>query len=138
MKQLFLGLVIAACATAAPAAHADKQHRDLMAQETIPAARAAEANWKASCECTLAIVIDDSIQTLEEIRYARYTADEVSNGAPKYCTDAPSRKAMCQMKTMHIASATHATFTFDAGVGIATTDGRYHVKWDTITRAVDK
>lgn len=137
-KRLLVGIAIASCASGASAAHADKEHRDRMTQDAIPAARAAEANWKASCECDLAIVIDDSIQTLDEIRYTRYTADEVSTGVAYYCTDAPTRKAMCQMKTLRIASATRASFTFDAGVGIATTNGQHHVMWDEITKAVDK
>ena len=122
----------------APTAGADKQHRDVMAMELIPAARAAEANFKASCECALAVVIDDSIKTIDEMVSARYIADEVSTGAAKYCTDAGSRKAMCQMKTLRLASASHPTFTFDAGVGIATTNGEHHATWDMITRVLDK
>jgi len=139
-KWLITGVVtIVVCASGSYAtALAGKRERDLMTQEAIPAARAAEANFKASCECDLSIVLDPSLQTEDEISFARYIADEVSKGAPHYCTDAGSRKALCRMRTLKIATATQSTFSFDDGVGVATTNGHGHPSWDTITRVLDR
>src|SRR5215468_1923709 len=127
-------VIVLTCATAS----AGKRERDLMANTAIPAARAAEANFKASCECELSIVLDASLQSEDEIRFAAYTAEEVSNGAPRYCTDVGSRKALCRMRLLKIAAATRSTFTFDDGVGVATTNGHGHATWDMITRTLDR
>jgi hypothetical protein len=138
MSKWFVAAALLAAACAVSAASAGKHERDLMTQEAIPAARAAEANYKASCGCALAVVIDASIDTAEEIHYARYIADEVANGAPKYCTDDGSRKALCKMKTLRIAGDTIWNFTFDAGVGLATTNGHGYPRWDTMTSTLDR
>src|SRR5215468_3645243 len=101
-KWSIIGVVIVvACATAV----AGKHERELMARDAIPAARAAEANFKASCECALSVVLDASLQSEDEITFATYIAEEVSKGAPHYCTDAGSRKALCRMKLLKIAAA---------------------------------
>jgi hypothetical protein len=134
-KWSIIGVVIVvACATAV----AGKRERELMTRDAIPAARAAEANFKASCECELSIALDASLQSEDEITFATYIAQEVSRGAAHYCTDADSRKALCRMKLLKIAAASQSTFTFDDGVGVATTNGRGHVTWDMITRALDR
>jgi hypothetical protein len=133
-KWMLIGTLLATTATVA---QGGKRERDLMTQETIPAARGAEANFKASCGCDLAVVIDDSIKSIDEIQFAKYIADEVSTGAPKYCTDDASRKALCKMKKLRIASSPSWSFTFDAGVGLATTNGKGNPTWDTMTRVLD-
>jgi|SRR5215468_6969566 hypothetical protein len=133
-RSWIIGVVIViTCATAA----AGKRERELMAKATS-AARAAEANFKASCECELSIVLDDSLRSEDEIQFAAYTAEEVSSGAPRYCTDAGSRKALCRMKLLKIAAASRSSFTFDDGVGVATTNGHGHATWDMITRTLDR
>ncbi len=136
--SIFSMVTVAACASTAAPAHAGKRERDLMASEAIPAARAAEANFKATCECDLSVVLDASLETEDQIVFARYIADEVSNGVARYCTDAGSRKALCRMKTLKIAAASQSSFAFDDGTGTATTNGRAHPSWDTMTRAIDR
>src|SRR5215468_10100863 len=106
-KWSIIGVVIiVTCATAV----AGKRERERMTMDAIPAARAAEANFKASCECELSVVLDASLQSVDEITFAAYIAEEVSKGAPRYCTDADSRKALCRMKTLRIAAATQSSF----------------------------
>jgi hypothetical protein len=127
-------VLVAVAATAI----AGKRERELMAKETIPAAKAAEARFKESCGCPLAIVLDGSLQTEDHITFARLIAEEVSTGAPHYCTNEGSRRAMCRMRTLKIAASSQWGFTFDDGVGLATTNGRGHPSWDTMTRAIDQ
>jgi len=135
-KWSILGaMTVVACTTVAVAG---KRERDLMARDAIPAARAAEANFKAACECDLAVVLDASLQTEDEISFARYIAEDVSHGAAHYCTDAGSRKALCRMKTLKIAADSISAFHFDDGVGVATTNGHGQPSWDTITRVLDR
>src|SRR5262249_18771619 len=135
MSKWTIITVLAAVACAAPVARARKRERDRMAKDAVPAARAAEAHFKAARECELAVVLDASLETEDQIVFARYIADEVSSGAPRYCTDADSRRALCRMRTLKIAAASQPSFTFDDGVGTATTNGRGNPSWDTITRA---
>ena len=134
MKQLSLILVTVACATAS----AGKRERDALNQDAIPAARAAEANIKAACDCELSIVYDASIESADEIYFAKSIADDVSHGAAYYCTDAASRKAVCHMKKLEIAASPQIDATFDGGTVLATTNGRGAPTWNEITRLLDR
>jgi hypothetical protein len=130
---------IIAIVIATSVAVAGKREREQLEREAIPAARGAEANFKAACHCPLAIAIDDSIQSSDQITAARYIAEEVSHNAAHYCTDAASRKAICKMHTLAIAASTRSSFAFEDDCnGIATTDGHYHPTWDEMTKAIDR
>src|SRR5437763_10208798 len=97
-------------------AFAGKLERDFMTKEVVPAMRDAEAKWKASCQCVLAISVDETtVKTHDELLGARSIASYIADGIPKYCTDEASRKALCQMKTLVLAKAQTAGFTFKNG-----------------------
>ena len=115
-------------------AMADKAQRDYSAKTLMPAIEAAKAKFKESCGCPVSIVSDDkTIVTVDDMSQARYMAETVTAGAPKYCTDAPSKKAVCQLKTLTLAKSKKVEFTFNAGAGVMTTDGQGHAGW-TISR----
>jgi hypothetical protein len=65
-------------------------------------------------------------------------AEDISKGAPKYCTDAASKKALCQLRTIVLTKSKPAEFTFKAGAGKLSHDGQAHATWEMITRVLDK
>ena len=120
-------------------AFAGKEERDMMSKEVMPAVQAAEAKFKESCGCPIKITVDEkTIKTKDDMYPAKHMAEYVTEGAPAYCNDAASKKAMCQMKTLTLAKAKEATFTFKGGNGIATTDGQSACSWEMMTREIDK
>jgi hypothetical protein len=134
-KQLVaVSLMVAAVSLTA---YAGKRERDVMTKETIPALREAEAKYKESCGCALAIDVDDTLQSIEEIRLAKNLAKNVTASVPKYCSDAASKKAMCQMKTLTVTKG-HASFTFKDGHGIAMENGQEYTPFEMMTRVLDK
>ena len=120
-------------------AFAGKEERDYATGTMNPAVAKAEATYKSSCGCPLKITIDDkTIKSKDDMSSARYIAESVTEGAPGYCTDAASKKAVCQMKTLVIGKAKEATFSFKGGTGTATTDGQGNTTWEMMTRELDK
>jgi hypothetical protein len=120
-------------------AFAGKEDREFKDKELMPAVKAAEAKFKSACGCALAITIDEAtVKTRDDYAHVKYTADTVTEGAAGYCTDAASKKAVCQMKTLVLAKAAEATFTFKGGKGIATTDGQSNTTFEMMTQQLDK
>jgi len=123
-------------------AFAGKKERDFMEKELAPKVKEAGDKFKASCGCPLAITIDDSTtQSTDDMRQARGMATTIIEGAPKYCTDAASKKAICQLKSLVLAKAVkpaNAEFTFKDGKGMLTHDGSMYTGWDQMTRKLDK
>jgi hypothetical protein len=123
-------------------AFAGKKERDFMEKEVVPKVKEAEDKFKASCGCPLAITVDDSTtQTTEDLRQASRMARSISEGAPKYCTDAASKKAVCQLKSLVFtkeAKMGKVEFTFKDGKGQLTQDGQMYAGWDQMTRKLDK
>lgn len=120
-------------------AFAGKAEREMMTKQVAPAVAAAEAMYKSACGCELTIKVDEeTLKTKDELRNAKYMAERVTAGAKKYCTDEPSKKAVCQMKTLTLAKAKPASFTFKDGAGVATTDGQASCSWEMMTRQLDK
>ena len=137
MHKLFTvtSLIVALSLTA----FAGKRERDLVTNEVAPAVKNAEAKFAGACGCPLAITVDeDTLKSMDELRQAKYMAGYISDGAPKYCTDAASKKAMCQLKAVIFTKAPKAEFTFKAGKGILTTTGQQNANWEMITRVLDK
>ena len=108
-----------------------------MEKEVVPAMRSAEAQVKGSCGCALAVNVDDTMQSIEELRNARNVANSVAEGAPKYCTDAASKKAVCQMKTLTISKG-KGLFTFKDGHGVAMANQQEYTPFAMMTRVLDK
>jgi hypothetical protein len=134
-KQLVaVSLIVAAVGLPA---FAGKRERDKMEKEVVPAMRNAETQVKGSCGCGLAINVDDTIESLEELRNARNVAQSVAEGAPKYCSDAASKKAVCQMKTLTISKG-KGLFTFKDGHGIAMANQQEYTPFSMMTRVLDK
>jgi hypothetical protein len=120
-------------------AFAGKAERDAMSKKVVPAVNAAEEKFKASCGCPLKITVDETtIKSTNDMTLAKYMAEHVTAGAPKYCTDDASKKAVCQMKNLTLAKAAKAEFTFKDGAGLCTTDGQGSCSWEQMTRVLDK
>jgi hypothetical protein len=119
-------------------AYAGKEEREFMKNEVVPAVKKAEAEFKKACGCGLSFNVNSNLKSTDEMRQARNVANAVAEGAPKHCTDADSRKAMCALKSLEVTKAKESTFTFKGGKGTATTDGQSFVGWEMITREVDK
>ena len=132
-------LIVAALSAVSLTAVAGKLERDLMTKEVAPAVTEAEAKFKSSCGCPLKITVDEAtMNTRDLLRQAKHIAEEVGEESAKYCTDAASKKALCQMKTLEILVRKPAEFTFKNGVGQCTSDGNARCSWQQITRVLDK
>ena len=135
MKRVLVCVLMAVSVTAV----AGKEERDFLTKEVQPAAREAEAKWKASCGCALKVAIDDASFTVkQDMHPAKAFCERVAESITGYCTDAASKKAMCQMKTLVVKKANGAAFAFKAGTGTATVAGYESPSWDMVTRELDK
>ena len=119
-------------------AFAGKREREVKEKDTIPAMRDAETKWKASCGCPLTIDLNDSLESIDELRNARSMARDVGEHVEKYCSDAASKKALCQMKTMTLTKGKPVSFTFKDGHGVLTADGQTWAGFDQMTKVLDK
>ncbi len=119
-------------------AFAGKTEREYMKNEVQPAVKAAEAKFKEACGCALKINVSDTLKSTDEMAQAKNTSESITEGAPKYCTDADSKKAMCVLKSIDITKGTETAFHFKGGKGSVTTEGQSYVSWDMITREIDK
>jgi hypothetical protein len=123
-------------------AFAGKREREFMEKELAPKVKDASDKFKSSCGCSLAITVDDSTtKSTDDMRQARSMAGTISEGAPKFCTDAASKKAVCQLKSLVLAKAVKpavAEFTFKDGKGMLTQDGQMYTGWDQMIQKLDK
>lgn len=132
-------LIIAALSAVSLTAVAGKLERDTMTKQVLPAIAKAESKFKSSCGCPLKITVDEaSMNTKDLLLQAANVAGDVGEGAEKYCTDAASKKALCQMKTLEILQRKPCEFTFKNGVGQCTSDGNMRCAWQQITKVLDK
>lgn len=122
----------------ATSASADKASREFMKNELAPAIKAAEAKLKAACGCAIKINATASIANEAEMRTSKHVVGSITDGAAAFCSDAPSKKAVCQMRTLDLAKTAETKFSFKAGKGTAATDGNSYVSWDMITKELDK
>jgi len=135
MKRVLVCVLMAVSVTAV----AGKEERDFLTKEVQPAAREAEAKWKASCGCALKVAVDEASFTVkQDMHPAKQFCERVAESIAGYCTDAASKKAMCQMKTLVVRKANDATFTFKGGTGTATVAGYESPSWDMVTKELDK
>ena len=136
----FNSLVLASLALAAASlAHAGKAERDFYTAEVAPAVRNAAGALKQSCGCDVKMDVQMStFQTVDHLRQVRYVAESITEKARGYCTDAPSKAAICKLKTLEIARTGTAAFKFAGGKGTASTDESSYPHWDMITTVLDK
>lgn len=139
MKRALVVVGLIVTSLASWTAFAGKEEREMMKGEVAPAVKDAEAKVKASCGCAMKITVDEAtVKTKDDMYVVKHMAGYVADGAPGYCSDDASKKAVCQMKTLVFAKAAKAEFTFKAGKGTATTDGQAGCSWEMITRELDK
>jgi hypothetical protein len=118
---------------------AGKEEREYKKSDVDPAVKEAEAKFKASCGCPLQIVVNaNTIDSKDNLYQVKHIANSVAEGAPGYCSDADSKKAVCQMKTLEIQRGKETVFTFKAGKGTSTHDGQSYMGWDNTTHEIDK
>jgi hypothetical protein len=134
------GLLIATAILAISVyAVAGKEERETMKNEVSPAVTEAQAKVKAACGCAMKLVVDEKTITTRDLMHnVTGLAKEISDTAPKYCSDAASKKAVCQMKTLTFAGGKEAVFTFKGSEGVATSDGQSRVSWDMMMQQLDK
>lgn len=120
-------------------AHAGKAERDFFAAEVAPALQTAASTLKQSCGCDVKMdVKQDSFQTVDHLRQVRYAAGTIIDGAPRYCSDAPSKATVCRLKTLEFARTGTTAFKFVAGKGAITLDESSYPSWDMLTAELDK
>lgn len=135
-KQLTIGVVVLGMSVLA---YAGKMERDLTTKEVQPAIATAHNDLKTHCGCDVKITLDEAnLKTMDELRGAKHIAEDISENVEKYCSDAASKKAICQMKTLTLTKGKPVGFTFNNGAGIATADGQSRCGWEQITRVLDK
>jgi hypothetical protein len=135
MKSVLIGTALMLVSLSA---FAGKTERDYMTNEVQPAVKAAEAKFKASCGCALKISVSDSLKSTDDMAQARNISNAVTEGAPGYCSDDASKKAVCQLKTLEVVKGKETGFAFKGNKGTCTTDGQSYVSWEMITRELDK
>jgi len=118
-------------------AFAGKAEREYKANELDPSVKKAQAAYK-KCGCDLKITFGATIKSEADMRQAKYMVEDIATGAPKYCTDADSKKAVCQMKSLEIVKGSESKFSFTGGRGIASTDGQMNPSFDMMTAELDK
>src|SRR5262249_28920474 len=129
MKKIAVVVVLSAVSLTAYAL--TKDERETLKKDVYPAMAEANAKFKAACGCPTAITIDEStITSMDDVHNFKYMADDITENAPKYCTDAASKKAMCQLKSLTFAHTKEAVFKFNGGRALLTTDGQSHATWD--------
>jgi hypothetical protein len=64
-------------------------------------------------------------------------ARNIAESVPKYCTDAASKKAVCQMTSLTLTKG-KPQFTFKDGHGVAMADGQSYTSFEMMTRVLDK
>lgn len=140
MKNKTPLLLIATLSLAAASlAHAGKPERDFLAAEVAPALKAAASTLKQSCGCDVKMdVKQDSFQTVDHLRQVRYAAGTIVDNAPRYCSDAPSKAAVCKLKALEFARTGTTAFKFAAGKGVITLDESSYPSWDMLAAELDK
>jgi hypothetical protein len=104
---------------------AGKTEREFWKNTVTPAIEKAKKTYKDACGCALDINVDESAKKSEDImRNVRNVCEDIDNPAKGYCTDADSKKALCQMSKLVIkhGPAGDTKFAFAKGVGTVTLD----------------
>lgn len=120
-------------------AFAGKEERDFTTNEAEPAVQEAVATLKSSCGCDVKFDVKlDTFKDINELWLIKRFANAITEGVQPYCSDAASKAAMCNLKTIEFSKGSDVTFEFKDGKGTATADSSSYPSWDMITRAVDK
>ncbi len=121
------------------AAVAGKEEREYMKTEVTPAVNTSIATLKKSCGCDVKMSVDEkTVTTSDDMYQVKHMAESITEGAPKHCTDAESKKAICKMKTLKMTKAKESTFTFAGTTGTMSTDGQSSTTFEMISAELDK
>ena len=132
-------LLLVLLTTAPLLAFAGKAERDFVTQEVEPAIKASGDKISKTCGCPMKLDVKlDSFTDVDQLRNARNFVRAVGDGAAGHCTDAPSKAAVCKMKTLEVSRGSSVNFTFAGGKGTATTDVSSYPSWSMIATQVDK
>jgi hypothetical protein len=140
-SRMLLALLatVSLLATVPLPAVAGKAERDFVSKEVEPAIQASGEKISKTCGCALKIDLKiDGFTDVDQLRNARNFVRAVGDGAAGHCTDAPSKAAVCKMKTLEVSRGTSVSFKFAGGKGTATTDVSSYPSWDMIAAQVDK
>lgn len=129
---------VAAMLLSIPLAFAGKTEREYQKNELTPAVTKAQDTYKKACGCALKINVNASLKAVDDMRQAKYIAENITDNVTGYCNDDASKKAMCAMKTLDITKGPDTKFSFAGGKGSAVTDGQSYVSFDMMTREIDK
>jgi len=121
-----------------PLAFAGKAEREFHKNEMTPAVTKAQDAYKKACGCALKINVNASLKEIDDMRQAKYIAENITENVSGYCNDDASKKAMCAMKSLDITKGPDTKFSFAGGKGSAVTDGQSYVSFDMMTREIDK
>lgn len=138
MKKVLIAAALSVVSLVSIEAFAGKAERDFMTNEVQPAVKKVEGKLKEACGCNTKFVVSDSLKTRDDLAQARNIANDISDNVGKYCSDAASKKAVCQLKTIEVVKGPDTKFAFKDGKGLCTTDGQSYVNWDMITQEIDK
>ena len=120
-------------------AFADKATREYKKSDVDPAVKEAETKFKAACGCPLTITVAaNTIDTQDNLYQVKHIANSISEGAAGYCTDAESKKAVCQMTSLEIQRGKEASFTFKGSKGLAVHDGQSYYPFESMAKQLDK
>jgi hypothetical protein len=121
------------------AAFAGKAERDYYTSTAEPAVKEAAATLKSACGCDVKFdVKTDGYKDVDELRQITSVSKAITQGAPGYCSDAASKKAICKLKTAEIVRGTTPEFKFSGGRGSIVLDTSSYPSWDMIARELDK
>ncbi|CAN7617529.1 hypothetical protein LJR129_004693 [Acidovorax sp. LjRoot129] len=138
MKKHTLLIAILGLA-AASLAHAGKAERDFYTAEVVPAVKTAASTLKQSCGCHVKMhVKQGSFQTVDQLRQVRNAAGVIVDNSPRHCNDAPSKAAVCKLKTLEFARTGTTDFRFSAGKGAITLDATSYPSWDMLAAKLDQ
>jgi len=85
------------------------------------------------------VQIDEaSFSKKDDMYAASYFFGHIIDGVGGYCTDAASKKALCQLKTLVVKRADDATFVFKGSTGTATVYGNTSPSFEMMTAQLDK
>jgi len=135
MKRALIGTFLF---VALSTAFAGKEEREYVKNDLTPAIKDAETKWQSACGCALTITVDASVKVVDDMKTVTHLCGYISEGVGGYCNDAGSKKALCQMKTLTVAKADAAKFTFKAGKGVATVYDNHSPSFEMIAQELDK
>jgi hypothetical protein len=121
------------------AALAGKAEREYVTASVEPAVKEAAATLKKSCGCDVKFDFKaDAYKDVDELRQITHAARAITEGAPRHCSDAPSKAAICKLKTAEFSRGATPEFKFAGGKGSIVSDTSSYPSWDMMTRELDK